>query len=175
MCGAPLNAAPRHGKPTYWCPDWHVSVLAPWLDEIVSGLVLARLDDEGLYARLSAPDDAAVMQARGTVAGLRERLSEFRDAAASGELTPASLAHVETKLLADIAKAEKTAAQVGTPAALRDLGGPGDLAQRWQRMAVTTQREIITYLLEVTLDRANGRGRHAVDDFERVRIEWRTS
>ncbi len=76
--------------------------------------------------------------------------------------------------MADIAKAEKTAEKVGTPAALRDLAGPGDLADRWQRMAVTTRREIITYLLEVTLDRANGRRRHVVDDFERVRIQWRT-
>ncbi len=173
VCGAPLNAAPRKGKPTYWCPDYHVSILSARLDEIVSGLVLARLDDEGLYARLSAPDDAAAVEARAAVAGLRERLSEFRDAAAAGELTPASLAHVETKLLADIARAEKTAEKVGTPAALRDLAGPGDLADRWQRMAVTTRREIVAFLLEVTLDRANGRGRHAIDEFERVRIEWK--
>ncbi len=173
VCGAHLNAGPRHGKPAYCCPVGHVSVMAPWLDEVVTRLVLARLDDEGLYARLNAPNDAAVMQARGTVAELRERLAEFRDAAAAGELTPASLAHVETKLLADIAKAEKVAEKVGTPAALRDLGGPGDLVQRWQRMAVTTQREIVAFLLEVTLDRAKGRGRHSVDEFERVRIEWK--
>lgn len=170
VCGGLLQAAPRKGAPSYYC---HASARVAWLDEIVTGVVLDRLDDPELLARLHAPDDATVVEARSQVATLRNRLGEFRDAAAAGELTPSSLAHVETKLLADIQAAEGRASQAGMPLALRDLTGGPDLRERWKRLPVTTQREVVNALLVVKLDRSSGTGRHAAHDYERVRIEWR--
>ncbi len=173
VCGAGLQAAPRKGRPTYFCPAGHVSVGAGWLDDLVAGVVLARLaQDEDLTGRLAGGDDAAVLAARDDAAVLRGRLDEFRDSAAAGELTAASLAHVETRLLADIAAAERRAQAAATPAVLRGLAGP-DVAARWAGLSVAARRKIIDTLLTVSIGRANGHGRHAGADFDRVKIEWR--
>src|ERR1019366_1569790 len=104
VCGEPCQAVQRTGRPApyYFCPNSHVSAGVEWLDAIITPIILARLKDKELMARLSGGDDAAVVAARTEVAELQERLNGFRDAAASGELTAASLAHVEARLLAGI-------------------------------------------------------------------------
>ena len=43
-------------------------------------------------------DAVAVLDARAAASRLRERLNDFRDAAAAGDVTPASLAHIEARL-----------------------------------------------------------------------------
>lgn len=173
VCGAGLQAAPRKGRPTYFCPASHVAAGGAWLDALVVGVVLARLDDPELLARLTGGDDAEVLAARDTAAALQARLDEFRDAAAAGELSPASLAHVEARLLSEIADTEKRVRAAATPAVLRGIAGP-DLAARWESLPVAARRKVVDVLLSVRLGPAASRGRHAADDYGRVSLEWKS-
>ena len=173
VCGERLQAAPRKGGTAYFCPGSHVSAGVGWLDEIITPIVLARLDDPELLTRLAGGDDQSVLAARAEVVALRERLDGFRDAAASGELTPASLAYLEARLQAEIDVAQKRAASASVPSVLRGLAGAEDIAQRWELLSIAGRRQIVSTLLEVQLDRSRSRGRHSADDFDRVKIEWK--
>ena len=173
VCGDTLQAAHRKGGTAYFCVHSHVSAGVGWLDDIITPLVLARLNNKALMARLAGGDDEAVMAARTQVAALKERLEGFRDAAAAGELTPASLAHVEARLLADITLAQKKAASTAVPFALRSLVGGDDIAARWEALSIAGRRQIVSALLKVTLDPSCTRGRWSLDDYDRVKIEWK--
>jgi DNA invertase Pin-like site-specific DNA recombinase len=176
VCGTPLAAAPRRGQPTYLCPAGaHVSALVAWMDDIVVPEVLALLADPRLLAALAEPDNGAAAEARTKVAALRARLDEARDSAALGEanggISFVSLAHVEAKLTAEIAASEKAAEKAATPPMMREIAdASGELVDRWDRLPLPTRREIISYLVDVKLDRARGRGRHGSDEVERVRV-----
>jgi site-specific DNA recombinase len=175
VCDEPCPAVQRTGRPApyYFCPKSHVSAGVEWLDSIVTPLVLARLDDKELMARLSGGDDEAVVAARTEAAELQERLDGFRDAAAAGELTAASLAHVEARLLVSIETAKRKAASDAVPAVLRGLAGTDDIAGRWERLSIAGRRQIVAMLIEVKLDPSCTRGRAASDDYDRVKITWR--
>jgi site-specific DNA recombinase len=175
VCGQPCQGARRKGRSAayYFCPKSHVSAGIEWLDSIITPLVLARLNDKDLIARLSGGDDEAVVAARTEVAALQERLDGFRDAAASGELTAASLAHVETRLLASIETAKRKATSAAVPSVLRGLAGADDIAQRWERLSIAGRRQIVSTLIEVKLDPSRTRGPAASDDYDRVKIKWR--
>jgi site-specific DNA recombinase len=173
VCGEHLQAAPRKGGTAYFCPRYHVSAGVAWLDEIITPLVLARLDDQGLVAQLAGGDDQTVLTARAEVAALRERLDGFRNSAANGELTPASLAYMEARLQAEIDAAQKKAAGAAVPSVLRGLAGADDIAQRWELLSVAGRRQIVSTLLEVRLGRSRTRGRHSAHDFDRVKIAWK--
>lgn len=176
VCGRGLSAAARNrGVLTYFCPGAHTSVRVAWLDEFIEGVILTRLsEDTELLALLAQTDDSDVLEARDEVARLRERLAEFRDAAAAGDLTPASLAHVEARLTADIATAEKRATGAGSSRALASLVSADDLQRHWAAMPLAARREVVRLLLSVRLARATKRGHAAATEYERVKIEWKT-
>ena len=173
VCDEPLSAARRGTGTAYFCPRYHVSAGVEWLDDIITPIVLGRLNNKALMARLAGGDDESVLAARTEAAALKERLEGFRDAAAAGDLTPASLAHVEARLLADIALAQKKAASAAVPFALRSLVGGDDIAGRWERLSVASRRQIVSALLKVTLDPSCTRGRWSLNDYGRVKIEWK--
>ena len=173
VCGDPLQAARRKGGTAYFCPRYHASAGVEWLDAIITPIVLGRLNNKALMARLAGGDDESVLAARTQAAALKERLEGFRDAAAAGDLTPASLAHVEARLLADIALAQKKAASAAVPFALRGLAGADDIAGRWEALSIASRRQIVSALLKITLDPSCTRGRHSLDDYDRIKIDWK--
>jgi len=177
VCDEPCQAVQRSDRPAayYFCPKSHISAGVEWLDSIITPLVLARLDDKELMAQLSGGDDEAVVAARTEAAELQERLDGFRDAAASGELTAASLAHVEARLLVSIETAKRKATSDAVPSVLRGVAGADDIAQRWERLSIAGRRQIVSTLIEVKLNPSRTRGPAASDDYDRVKIEWRKS
>ena len=177
VCDEPCQAVQRSDRPAayYFCPKSHISAGVEWLDSIITPLVLARLDDKELMAQLSGGDDEAVVAARTEAAELQERLDGFRDAAASGELTAASLAHVEARLLVSIETAKRKATSDAVPSVLRGVAGADDIAQRWERLSIAGRRQIVSTLIEVKLNPSRTRGPAASGDYDRVRIEWRQS
>lgn len=177
VCGDLLTGSTRPGRaPAYWChARSHVSASMAWIDELVEGVILARLgDDDALKARLAVSDDKAVVEAREQAVALRERLAGFRDAAAAGDLTPASLAHVEARLSVDIAAAEKKAHQASTGREVASLAAADDIPARWAVMPMPARRQVVKALFaRVALGVAVGRGRHAAAEYDRVTLEWR--
>ncbi|WP_270889895.1 recombinase family protein [Pedococcus sp. 5OH_020] len=174
VCDEQLQAAPRgRAVPSYFCAGGHVQAGVAWLDALIEGVVLARLDDGELLARLTVADDEQAVAARAKIGELRERLAEWRDAAANGKASPASLAHIETNLLADIEVEERKVQRAGAPAALVDLLGADVIADRWRTLQVAQRREVVKVLgMAITLNRANASGRHAAGAYDRVAVEW---
>lgn len=177
VCDEPLGAAhrkplagQRDGGSAYFCPGGsHVSAGVEWLDDMIVPIILKRLANKTVMARLAGGDDEEVLAARAKVAVLRERLDGFREAAAAGELTPASLAHVEARLVVEIEAATRKAASAGVPSVLRGMTGD-DIADRWEALSIAGRRQVVSALIEIKLDRSSTRGRHSRDDYDRVKV-----
>ena len=178
VCGGFLMGRPdsQGRRAAYQCPGGCVSIQLRWLDEFVTGIVLRRLSRPDVYARLAArgADDSAVLAAREEAATLRVRLDEFTDAAISGDLSAASLAKIEAKLLPQIEAARQRAEQNAMPGPLRDLLDPaGDITGRWAHLPVAARKEVFRLLLaRIAVQPANGQ-RDADALAGRVQIKWR--
>lgn len=165
------------GGPVYAC---HYNVDIEALDELVTEVVLARLADPSVYEQLrqaNETDDRTIVEARSEVDRLTAELNDWRDSAARGETTPASLARVESGLSARIADALARAKSASIPVALRALVGPGvDVRARWSAASLGAKRDIIKSLLNITLHGLRGTpGGPRRELIERVTLEWRTS
>jgi hypothetical protein len=172
VCGERLTAAPRGGKATYYCPRYCVSMHAEPMDDLVRDEVFKVLSrpELRLRERLNETDDQKVLDARERAATLRARLDEWRDSAARGETTPATLAHIEASLSADIADAERQSHARKGSLAVVALAMADDAEQHWATMTLAGQREAVSMLLRVSLARASAPGRNAAHDYARVRI-----
>lgn len=178
VCSERMGGRPEYrGRPAaYGCPTGCVSIQVTWLDEFVSAVVIARLSRPDVYADLTArqADDSAVLAAREEAATLRARLDEFTDSAASGELSAASLAKIEAKLLPQIEAAQQRAEHHAIPGPLRELVDPTeDVAARWDSLSLAARKDVCRLLFEriAILPAKSRRSREALPD--RLQIEWR--
>lgn len=163
----------RNYKAVYGCA--HVTIDALELDALILDVVAGYLADADLRP---LTDDGAAVAARTEANALRLRLAEWRDSAAHGETTPATMAHIETELAGQIRDADRRAVQASTPAVLRDvLSGaryPEFIRARLAALPAPAQREIIGTLLSVRVARAARRLAPGEPlDVDRVLIEWR--
>jgi hypothetical protein len=62
------------------------------------------------------------------------------------------MASIESELLPEIEKAEWRARNVHVPPLLRKLVGP-DIEKRWESLNVAQQREVVSLVMEVRLDK----------------------
>ena len=172
VCGERLSAAPRSGAPTYFCPRFCVSMQAQPMDGVVLDALLDLLKQPELRLneRFAASDDLSVLDARERVATLRAKLDEWRDAAATGDVTPASLAHIESRLIGEIAEAERQSLARGGSLSVAALTMADDVEKYWDSMPLAARREAVSQLLTVQLGRASAPGRHAAKDYARVSI-----
>lgn len=182
VCGMPIGGRPRHpaGVFRYDCVDGHVSVRGDWLEAYVFGIVGERLSRDDAYAALAQVDDSVAQAALDEADQLRARLDEFRDEAAAGGLTAASLARVEARLLPQIEAADERAHAASVPAPLRELLEPGaDIAARLDAMPASAQRDVVVFLLDLTILRptttARGSSMRPEHVPQRVHIAWRTN
>lgn len=172
VCRRTVKAAPAsgHRQRTYACPEQHVRRLESAVDELVAEVVLGVLDDPEIRARLAAPTDDSVAhldEAR----ELRARLQGFADAAAAGEVSPASLARIEERLLPQIAEAERRS--VPRSPLVSDLLTHTNIRQRWQELELVPRREIVrTVVRPVILPAVRGR---KTFDPETVGFEWKAA
>lgn len=173
-CDGPMVVQKNRGHLAYLCRQgFHVSRKQDLVDDLVEGVVIARLSRPDLLQVLAADrgDDQAV-QAASEAQEKQARLEGFYDAAARGELTPQALARIEAALLPEIASAQRRARPVATSPLLQEVSGP-DAEPRWAGLSLEQRREVIGILCEVRIDPA-GRG-HRVFDPAAVEIVWRTS
>jgi site-specific DNA recombinase len=148
-CGSPVYAdLPRHRMKTakYTCSDMHghhASAPMADADELVTLAVLRRLAEPDLYKHLVSGSDERVVQARAEAARLRAELDEW----AAADISAHAYGIREGKLLPLIEAAEKRAAELTVPLALRELLAPGaDIAARWEAMTVAARRDVIRLL-----------------------------
>ena len=179
-CGGRLKSipSPRSVKRSYVCGGTPahrgqcVTIRIERLDAYVTEWILERLsrpDAGGLLA--GDPEDDDTAEAMAEADQLRARLDEFTDAAAAGDVTPAALARIESQLLPKIEAAEKRAQSVTVSPVLQDMIRP-DIADVWPGLPISQQREVVRTLVNVSLHKAQVKGRVKFDP-SRVEITWR--
>ncbi|MDT4994904.1 MAG: site-specific recombinase [Actinoplanes sp.] len=176
----PPRASRRGMSARYACTERCLSIQAEPLDELVLDAVVLRLAEEEEFDLQAPSNDAAVLAAQATVGKLQERLDEWRDSAARGETSPASLARIEAQLLDEIATAGKATAVASTPPLLLELldgvyGRPDAIGERVaKKLDVVARRELIRYYLDVTIAPSVGWVRSDRPlDVDRVLYAWK--
>lgn len=173
-CGRRMRVIKNRGYLSYACAGgFCTAVRTTKLEEYVTEVALERLSLPDFLTALTDRVYRATGEQLGAadeLAALRERLNGFYAAAARGEISPAGLASIETRLLADIAAADERAMSARVPAVLRAAAGR-DVRDRWEAMSVGTRREVISTLMTV---RIMPTVRGSRFNPERVSIKWRT-
>lgn len=114
-------------------------------------LVIERLERPDWRAAFATGDDGRTAEAAAEAAGLKARLDSFTDAAAAGEVSPASLARIEATLLPQIADAERRArVDTGSPLVAWLAGEPDKVRERWQELTVPQRREAVRFVITRT-------------------------
>ncbi|TKV61336.1 recombinase family protein [Nakamurella flava] len=141
------------------------------VDEVVEGVVVARLQLPDALAVLAAGDPLVVESARAEAAALEARLGLAADQFADGAITGDQLQRISAKLRPQIDHAkERMNAAMPTPG-MAELAGV-DAGSRWSVAPLEVRRAVIDALCTVTIMPA-GPGKPF--DPESVRIQWRSS
>ena len=174
VCGGPLNARliPRAGGkvPVYRCADGCVSAPVALLDRLATVGVVGFCAQSPLFELLTRTDDREAQSAREEAEAERDRLAEFEDKAASGDISAPSFARIAAKIEARIAELEARALELSVPPALRDLASSAatkeerwaDIYRRWTDMPLSTRRSVIKAIFSPVLDSVP-RGGDALD------------
>jgi DNA invertase Pin-like site-specific DNA recombinase len=178
VCGEAVTTGTggRHGR-TYVCPRHHIRRTAAPVDQLVTGVVTARLalpDAAEAMApkRHDGPDTASLHR---QAAALRSRLDEQAALHARGGITTAQLATGTRIIAADLAAVESQLATVTRQSPLTGIAGHPDAAAVWQGLPLWRQREIVRVLMNVRLmpSRPGRQPGGGYFDPASVRVEWR--
>lgn len=177
-CGEPMVGKRREDRFYYRCKVSHFSIHEWWLDDVVSGVMVARLsrpDAREIFRR----DDKRSTAVADELATLTARRESFRDKAAEGDLDAAALASIEAKLNPKIAAKTRELEGLNLPPALHQVLGAEDVAAEWVTMPVQAKRAVIGALTDsIVVRRPPRRWRWMVlppvEDFaELVTFNWR--
>ncbi|MFR9777310.1 recombinase family protein [Micromonospora sp. MS34] len=173
VCSSRMRVQKNRTHYAYLCSaQFCVSVKTAVLEQFVVTVLMARLSRPDALDLLAAAEDAGEPeQARQEVEEKRARLDEWYAAAARGEISPAGLASIERQLLAEIEAAESKAQHVDVPPLVRDLVGPG-VEQRWERLNIGQQREVVSLLLDLRVGKTY-RGARSLDPARLGNSRWR--
>lgn len=177
-CDGSMSVTNRGSKgETYHCRDRScIYINKAALEECIEEAVLLRLSEEWEALTAGDDDDAAVLAARTDVARIRAELDELYDQVAANppRLSPAALARIEPRKLAQLADAERRATEAATPPVLRSLlGGPREqLRARWDDAPIAARRAAVKVICARITVRRNPIPGHRVPAHQRTDIEW---
>lgn len=178
-CGGPLRGllAGRDGRlsNSYVCTaGYHVRINCPELEDLVQGLVVARLGQPDAAAALTRGDPEQAAAAREQHAAIRARLDLAADSFAAGQIDGGQLARITGKLRPELERWEAAVRAASAAPDLTDLAAP-DVAERWSSLSLDRRRAVIRLLLAgITVGPAARAGRQPFDP-NRVRVQWATS
>lgn len=180
-CSAPMRAGGGSGKrndaPRYRCvaPDClGVMIKADTLDEQFSyGFLSAIAEDPALVTRLLADDSSTADADTARMTALRGELTELLAYKTAGDITLREWIDAKKPLDAEL-KALETQRQASDAGKLLDvLTGPTEtLAERWEKLAVATRRNIIAMVVDqlVVKPVAPGKARNVFVYADRVTV-----
>ena len=167
-----LGMLPNRGRLSYYCKEcFGVTMERKKFDAYVESALLRWLSSPSA-ASVFRSDDAAIEKAekaRQLCAALQDQLAEAREAAATlddegrPKLSVISLGQLEARLVPQIEKARRESEEAGVPPTLRGLLGAEDVDERWERMTLTQQRDVLRSVLNVTLNTARARGVRVIE------------
>ncbi|MBE7195018.1 MAG: recombinase family protein [Gordonia polyisoprenivorans] len=168
VCGGRIVRRKNRGCDSYMChAGFCVARKINGVDEYVTETILARL--EHLDPSALSSTDPTVTAALDEARTLRARLDDFVDQAAAGELTAASLARIEARLLPQIAAAERRGTAGARHPLVAAMVGPGARSQ-WESLNVTDRRAVVQSMLTIRILPAVSTFRRF--DPTRVTLEW---
>jgi DNA invertase Pin-like site-specific DNA recombinase len=171
VCGGAIRVQNNRTYKAYMCGKGFCTArkIEP-VDDLITQLVIGRLQQPDVLQAL-ASDDEPLHEALDELAAKRATLETWYEAAASGEVTPAALGRIESRLLREIAEVERRAQRPAFPAMMNDL--TRDPERVWQTLSLAQKREVIRLLLSIELLPAR-RGVRKLDP-ETIRVTWRSS
>lgn len=173
-CGERLYASPmgsgEQRRTVYKCRRDYLARRADLVDEVVVGVVLARLQQPDAVSLLTATEDVDALRRR--VVDLRERRDAIASLVADGLLGPAAAREQAQGLTSRLQAAESDIERaLGTsPAAA--LVSADDVTAAWQALTLRQQRAVVDELLVATVLPA---GKGVRWSPEQVAIEWKAS
>jgi site-specific DNA recombinase len=172
-CGSRMTYGKnRRSHMVYVCHDnRHMTVAGPALEQYVVAVVLARLSREDGLAAVATTPTPEVLDARAKVDTLRARLDDAADQYAAGKITAEMLARVESRVLGELAEAERASRFAGMPSTVADLAAGDDVEAVWDSITLEQQVEVIRSMMNLTI--LPGKPSHSFRPEDRVRIEWR--
>ena len=185
VCDGKLYATYPHGprRPmVYACrPAVHVARLGGPLDELVEALVLARLREAGIAARLHGGSgvDAIALQARRRA--LEARMDELATSFMNGGISSSQMKSGTSEFKKQVAGIDKVLAEHARTSAAGQLlkDGVDKLQERWDNCSPDLRGKIVAELLVVTVlptpRGVKGVDRDGVINTDYIRIDWRTA
>lgn len=179
-CGAAMKTSSRAGgasasKTYYKCPSTgqgHAFQTAAPVEQLVSEIVIARLELPGVVARLAGPQDQGLQHAlQSEAAILRGRMDEAGDSFAAGRIGIKTLEDINSRVLKRLEKIEQNLA-IAARASVVPLAAEGRVRDWWDSAEIERKRLVIDALLTPFVEPIR-RSAPRVFDPERIRIEWK--
>jgi site-specific DNA recombinase len=169
VCGGRMRPQKNRGVRGYMCrAAFCVSVRVDWLEDFVTKILFARLNQPDAAEAFVPRDDADLRAAaQDELAGLKARLEGFTVQAALGKLTPQTLARIEAELTPMIEDAERRAKPVHRSPVIAALTLPGvDVRAVWDGLDIVGRREAVQTLVDLRV----GRGKPGARSFDPARL-----
>ena len=175
QCGSPMRFfGPKSMRtPTYLCEGAScVRRRSDLVDLLVTETIIERLERPDAVALFAEQGNDEMADALAHADTLKTRLAGFIDKAVAGEISNASFAQIEAKLLPQIAAAEAKARSTVTSPLVAELAGP-DAREKWEALSVKDRRTVVQSLLDVKILKAR-KGNTRRFDPEDIEVTWRT-
>lgn len=163
-CGGGIWGGARPGTPGYRCRlrPGHLQRAAGPIDTYVSEAVLEALGAPDAARFLEDRDRPDAEALRGRRLALTSRLETLAELVGDGAMDAATYRRQVTKVRQDLAAVEAEQAAAGSVDLLGPLVHADDVRAAWDSLGTTRQREVIRFLVDVTIF-PPGRGRRAFD------------
>jgi DNA invertase Pin-like site-specific DNA recombinase len=172
VCGATLRVALNRGVPSYRCSaNGCVIRRKDDLDDLVTGLIVARLSQLDAVDLFAADDSPERLAAVAEADRLRARLDEVADQYADGLIDGRMLERITARLRPQLTEAEARSRVVDSTPLLEGLVGMPDVRAVWEGLSLSRRRAVVDTLMTITLNRTRQGAR--TFDPEAVRIDWK--
>jgi site-specific DNA recombinase len=172
ICEGPMRASQNRTVPSYRCADRScVSRNRADLDELVVGVVCARLARPDAVDLLTPPADDRTRQAAVEAGELRARLDIAADDYADGKLDREQFHRITERLRPRLDAAQARSRVVDASPLLHGLVGAEDVRKVWHALPLSRQRAVVDLLLACRVLRTKSGAR--VFDPEAIEITWK--
>lgn len=173
-CGAVMFASPFGDKGRRWqvyrCRSCYLARRQDLVDELVEGIVIARLSQPDAAALFAEDEDIPALRAE--AAELRSRRDDLAALLADGLLSASAVRERSQQLTGRISALEDRISQALGESPALALAGADDVRAAWADMPLRNRKQVVDLLMTVTILPA-GKGQRF--DPSQVRIDWKAA
>lgn len=169
VCGSAMLARPDHGVMKYSCTtNWCTTRRAADVEALVEGVIVARLQDPELVARLRQTPDLAPLEEE--LQTLRMRRDDLAAMLGEGILSRDAVSDQAKALTARIDALARRLDALRADSPVTDLALAASVPERWAALPVPTKRQVVQSLIKVSIHKTTP-GRRPFDP-STIEIEW---